>query len=178
MADERSSSNFPSSPLTGKQSKPPAEICGPTSTWQIIMQNAAIKVVKISTGEGINRLDLSSIGQHQMPPPREIQVSFKGLLLLPVIYMCVHLGLQTASSAWWHCCHRQHNTTSKNERIFAGLSKSFLLACFASYIQPDKFKDFQYLEQMPIYTLQMSLCSASQSHVSSTHSCISFYTKC
>jgi len=48
MADERSSSNFPSSPLTGKQSKPPAEICGPTSTWQIIMQNAAIKVVKIS----------------------------------------------------------------------------------------------------------------------------------
>lgn len=48
----------------------------------------------------MNRLDLSSIGQHQMLPPTEIQVSFKGLLLLPVIYMCVHLGLQTASSAW------------------------------------------------------------------------------
>lgn len=47
----------------------------------------------------MNRVDLSSMGQHEMPSPRETQVLFRSLLLLPVINMHAHLGLQTAIGA-------------------------------------------------------------------------------
>lgn len=38
----------------------------------------------------MNRVDLSSMGQHEMPPPREAQVLFRSLLLLPVINRHAH----------------------------------------------------------------------------------------
>lgn len=50
-------------------------------------------------GEERSRLDLSSVGQHQMPPPGETQVPYRSLLLSPVIKMRAHLGLQAAGSA-------------------------------------------------------------------------------
>lgn len=54
----------------------------------------------------MNRADLGSVGQHQMPLPREAQVLLRSLLLSPVINIHSHLGLQAAIGALGCCCHQ------------------------------------------------------------------------
>lgn len=111
-------------------------------------------------------MDFSSMGQHQMPPLRDSQILFRSLLLLPVINMYTHLGLQTASGTLWCCCHQtSYNSPSKYKRVFASFSKPFLPVYSASKAQLGKFKgDWQIPRLILDYCSQMSLHQHPSSH--------------
>lgn len=89
------------------QIKAAAEPCGPDSYLADNNANYSNKSGKNPRrGKQMNRADVGSVGQHQMPVPREAQVLLRSLLLSPVINIHPHLGLQAAIGALGCCCHQ------------------------------------------------------------------------
>lgn len=89
------------------QIKPAAEPCSPDSYLADNNANYSDKSGKNPRQEKeMNRADLGSVGQHQMPVPREAQVLLRSRLLSPVINIHSHLGVQAAIGALRCCCHQ------------------------------------------------------------------------
>lgn len=124
------------------QIKPAAEPCSPGSYLADNNANYSDKKWrKSAAGKQMSRADLGSVGQHQMPLPREAQVLLRSLLLSPGINIHSHLGLQAAIGALGCCCHQMwHNTSSENKGVFASLSKTisafvFCILCLAGRVE-------------------------------------------